>query len=1540
MADVLLVQLDLDPKKFSANLKKVLGDAETSARKSGQTAGENYAAGFEKAHKNIQNSFKNMEQTSAKTSKNMFSGIQKEAKYAETSITNIQKVFTNFTQTISKQQTPAFSSLTSSAKNAQISLRELETTAAKTFTNISASGKTAGGATTQLTTGTAQALQDFIKLRLAAGESFISIIAAARGLTGIYAPLQSANMQAIAGFSALQAKAITTFSGIATAAQTVSGFRQLEAGTRNAATSFGNISLAATGAFRGIDAGFVNTGRGAATNITSIASHSTGLWSNMRVAGAGALSHLTANFQNWANSSNNSISSVSSSLKLIGGGAAVIGVGKAFQQIVTSGMDFDKSMNAIQATSRATDEEMEKLRQTAKALGEDETLVGVSAAQAGNAMLELVRGGMSIDEAASSARGTLQLMTAAQESSTQAAIVQSQAINAFGLSASDASTVADQLSNTIDASALSMTDIQGAFQNGARTIGLLNIPMDEYLTTLTMMNQKGIGGAEAASALNSALNALLTPTKEQTAAADRLGVSIFDASGKFVGLEEMMQQLKVASKGMTDEAFSKEVSMLLGSYGLSIGSIAKSMPDETSFGVLEQGIKASGTAAEKAEAQTKGLPGIWNDLSNNVEQIWLGIYEKIEPLLTKIGDGFIKITDGIKGMLETDPEHWSFIQTACASLAISAAAFGGFLVLSKLPAIIGAVSFALSSMMKAHPWLLAISLITGGLIMLNEKFDLVGKAIDAVKFALGWLKDRWDDVWNGIQVLFESFRTNVLDKMGEWFMAPFRAIERGGSWLKDKLGEIWGKLKGIFASPINFLIDFVYNDGILKFQHKLADWLPGIEPMGRMAHIGGYATGGQIHGPGGIDNVLMWGTLGEHVITVEEVIKAGGQGMLYTMRDLIKRGIPFQWDNGKIAGVDKSSAQNYGEALKSGKRVDPQGLYDGLLQKAGINRYAHGGEVGLKPWQIQIKRVHEILRKMNGQPYTWGGAGPYGYDCTGYTGLAVRAVLGMDPLYARLFATSSFAGYPASTPFGMIRATNDALVIGITDNPGGAGGGHSAGWIGDVPGSFRATNFESDGTNGVHYGWGTDPSSFDAMYTVPIAPNSAFIGSNVPSGEEMKSSVGGKIGEMLDEILNPIYGKLNDVGVTSEKQYTKVPHSSLDWGKNKITDSIDWIVGGLGDAISNVWTSITDFAAKLNPFDSGGVAYGPGMMFKNTIQPERILSPEQTRTFDRFVHDLDVMYTRGMAGKPLLTDQQVKLLANQVADAALASPINKTVSDVNITIGNLTGTLSSIDKSTEKLVSDDVPILGSLARMFGVKTTPTVFAGPKIGEFADPSEDLTLPFGQYGNDLNIYAGRSYASKGTRNTELSRLFADTTKGMVKGIGSYVVNDLIAPLVTTALNGVLSAVLQGSGPLIGAAIGGAATTAIAGLAIPGVGVAAGPLGALIGGIAGSVVADVASGLLATILTSLLSGVFAVPNMMLNSFDAGGEAIGKGIMVKNVLQPERTLDPSQTDMFNRLVLALEKREKGPSIQAPITINGVYAPEKTAKRLVSLLP
>lgn len=75
------------------------------------------------------------------------------------------------------------------------------------------------------------------------------------------------------------------------------------------------------------------------------------------------------------------------------------------------------------------------------------------------------------------------------------------------------------------------------------------------------------------------------------------------------------------------------------------------------------------------------------------------------------------------------------------------------------------------------------------------------------------------------------------------------------------------------------------------------------------------------------------------------------------------------------------------------------------------------------------------------------------------------------------------------------------------------------------------------------------------------------------------------------------------------------------------------LTGGFGGGLAGI------FAALLGglSFDEGGLAHGVGLMPKNIITPERVLSPSNTKSFDRFVDML------GRSGFPSGTSKSVTL---------------------------------------------------------------------------------------------------------------------------------------------------------------------------------------------------------------------------------------------------------------------------------------------------------
>ena len=127
----------------------------------------------------------------------------------------------------------------------------------------------------------------------------------------------------------------------------------------------------------------------------------------------------------------------------IAGALALTGAAVSFASVIDLGNEFTRTLNSMSGVSGATAAQMDVVKQKAMELGTDVELSATSANDAAAAMTELAKGGFSVDQSMEAAKGTLQLAAAAQIDAAEAATIQSQALQAFGLDADYAATGAD-----------------------------------------------------------------------------------------------------------------------------------------------------------------------------------------------------------------------------------------------------------------------------------------------------------------------------------------------------------------------------------------------------------------------------------------------------------------------------------------------------------------------------------------------------------------------------------------------------------------------------------------------------------------------------------------------------------------------------------------------------------------------------------------------------------------------------------------------------------------------------------------------------------------------------------------------------------------------------------------------------------------------------------------------------------------------------------------------------------------------------------------
>lgn len=808
------------------------------------------------------------------------------------------------------------------------------------------------------------------------------------------------------------------------------------------------------------------------------------------------------------------------------------------------------------------------------------------------------------------------------------------------------------------------------------------------------------------------------------------------------------------------------------------------------------------------------IMGVWNNVIMPVFDIWhtmmFGILipiikflwnEAVYPVFTAIGDFIRMIWDTVISVVFTA------FDVSMRAIAATLGWLWNEIILPAWNGIGNAIKFVWESIIMP-----TLNGIETGIKFLGDAmsflwnsvvipvWDGIGNAInvaynavivpifDSFKAGLGLIGDAASFLWNSVIMPVWDGIGNSIKSIWEGVIEPaWNAMTTGlgyiGTFFNDTvsgIGRVWDTLHNILSKPINFLIGTVYNDGIAKAWNKVAEFIPGLVHAPMLDKIPERATGGALRGPGTgtSDDILMWGSNGEHMVTAQEVRNAGGQNVVYAIRDMLARGIPFEWDNGRVINkVGRENMERYGSRVQDAGfgKVSPEGMFDVLLPAR-----KDGGAI--EPWELQLQKGHEFAKSQHGKPYQW--AGPTGpgssFDCSGFMGSIAAVILGDNP-WQRYWATGSFGrGQGAGGPQGFVPGTDGGFTIGVTDDPGGPGGGHTAGTLGAVLG-YGPVNVESGGNLGdVHYGGGPSPMSFMGQYRLPIGANGFFQGGSGsgPSPEDQRSWLADKVHDVLTGITEPIKAGIGAAIGSPPPEYLGIPPKFLDNGVDLAADAVDGVIGGLGDMLSSTWagaqSKVGDVLSFLNPFDSGGLASGKGFLPKNVIEPERVLSPAQTRMFELLVNTLDRI--TGGQGSATPGNSPAKI-GNFTTSAEGA--INAQGEILSDTKSLLERTETSAQKSEDARHAAVLKALGTVADQLTEKALMPAFAaglteGLKSPEADEITQGMSQTMGKISGDIVGAAIRGAIASGTG----AGLPAFDSGGLANGLG-FMPKATIAP-----------------------------------------------------------------------------------------------------------------------------------------------------------------
>lgn len=533
-------------------------------------------------------------------------------------------------------------------------------------------------------------------------------------------------------------------------------------------------------------------------------------------------------------------------------------------------------------------------------------------------------------------------------------------------------------------------------------------------------------------------------------------------------------------------------------------------------------------------------------------------------------------------------------------------------------------------------------------------------------------------VWNNTQATISNAwgaaGQSIVDGWNNHFAPTFSTLQNGLTTLQgwfnttvDNIGTAWDRLRPRTGAPAKFVVETVFNNGIKKAWDSISDMI-GEKKMGGvpLGGLGAYATGGVLPGytPGRDVHDFYSPTGGrlrlsggEAVMRPEWTRAVGGPAAVERMNAAARRGTIRR----DIAAEDKAHARNVHahadggviQELASGGVVEAmtrivQQKYP-MMQLTSGYRAGDGGNHGAglagdfsnghgntpamlslandiaNTYPNSMELIHDnpaFARNIKngqvvgrfGQYYTMAQAGPHHH----HVHWAMNTPPTM-PFGGGVFSGGSAGGAVMVSITDSVKSMWDDAMKAIPKWGGGPGD------FGGVPPKWQEK--AADRT------WKKIKKEADKIQTASGLVSTAGIanGPNREMGKQMAARVGwtGDKWDALDQLWQHESGWNNLAQNPSSTAYGIPQFLDSTWasvGVAKTSDAKTQIAAGIkyiqqrpdyhGDPrlAWQLWNS-----RSPHWYDKGGVATGVGTMQKNVLEPERVLSPRQTRAFEDFV---------------------------------------------------------------------------------------------------------------------------------------------------------------------------------------------------------------------------------------------------------------------------------------------------------------------------------
>lgn len=408
-------------------------------------------------------------------------------------------------------------------------------------------------------------------------------------------------------------------------------------------------------------------------------------------------------------------------------------------------MNFEESMNKVQALSGATGKDLKMLEDKAKEMG---STTQFSAKESADALGYMALAGWDAQQMGAALEPVLMLAGSAQMDLAQASDIVTDTMSMFGMEAKDAAKASDIFAKAQATSNTDVTGLSEALKYCGAAANAMGYDLADTSAILGVFANAGLKGSTAGTTLNAMFRDMKAKAENGTIAIGKNKVAIADANGNYRDMTDILEDCIKATEGMTDVEADAALSAIFGTEALKGINIVR---EQGTDAIRDQEAKlrdCDGAAKEMNETMNAGTKGTLTAMKSALEGVAITIGEKLNPFIEKAANFISELCSWFQNL---SPE----MQTTIMVVAGLAAAIGPLLlVIGSLITFVANVSTAmttLSTLFGAGGT--AAGLFSGALAAL-------GPVVAAVAAVLGvLLVAKIGDSSNAILGLQEKFGT-------------------------------------------------------------------------------------------------------------------------------------------------------------------------------------------------------------------------------------------------------------------------------------------------------------------------------------------------------------------------------------------------------------------------------------------------------------------------------------------------------------------------------------------------------------------------------------------------------------------------------------------------------------------------------------------------------------------------------------------------------------------------------------------------------------